>query len=193
MSPGVLSVDLATSGVSGVPGSYWVVRGVGDRALAGMPVPSSEGVWGALVAAGFSNIVCLTAKDPPYDPAPLIVNGFPLEDLIGGGAPSDPLAEATILHQAVSLVLELMSDGQRVVVHCYGGRGRTGTVVGAALVALGHAPGTVAEWLDDVHRGRDRGGWPESDWQRAVLEDFHDGTPRLHHSSAGDLQGPHPS
>jgi hypothetical protein len=98
----------------------------------------------------------LTDKYPRYDPAPLVVDGFMLEDLIGGDAPSDPVEEATIVHQAVSRVLELLSDRRSVMVHCQGGRGRTGTVVGGALVRLGHAPSTVTRWLDELHRGRHR-------------------------------------
>lgn len=168
----LVPVDLALAGVPGVSGSYWVLRGGPE--LAAMPYPAHDGVWGALAAAGFSDVVCLTAKHPSYDAAPLIVNGFPLEDLIGGRSPSDEVREATAVHQAVSHVLRQTTDGRSVVVHCVGGRGRTGTVVGAVLVALGHDPSSVAQWLDELHRGRHKEGWPEADWQRAVLEDFRD-------------------
>jgi hypothetical protein len=168
----MIPIDVALSGIPDVASSYWVLRG--DAALAGMPYPRSDDVWRALAAAGFANVVCLTDNCPRYDPAPLVVDGFMLEDLAGGGPPSDPLEETTIVHRAVAHVLALLSDGRSVVVHCQGGRGRTGTVVGGALVSLGHGPSTVTRWLDELHRGRRRDGWPESDWQRAVLEDFGD-------------------
>ena len=50
-----------------------------------------------------------------------------------------------------------------------GGRGRTGTVIGVALVTLGHDPDKVVDYLDRVARARGRRGWPESPWQAAVV------------------------
>lgn len=59
-----------------------------------------------------------------------------------------------------------------VAVHCHGGTGRTGTVIGAVLVRLGHDPEEVCDWLHQVHVARGRDGWPESDWQQSVLRGF---------------------
>jgi protein-tyrosine phosphatase len=50
-----------------------------------------------------------------------------------------------------------------------GGRGRTGTVIGVALVRIGHAADTTIEHLDRVARARGRRGWPESPWQAEVV------------------------
>jgi hypothetical protein len=50
-----------------------------------------------------------------------------------------------------------------------GGRGRTGTVLGVALVQLGHDPEVVVEHLHRLAVGRGRRGWPESAWQAEVV------------------------
>ena len=50
-----------------------------------------------------------------------------------------------------------------------GGRGRTGTVLGVALVRLGHAPDAVVDYLHRVAVGRGRRGWPESAWQADIV------------------------
>ena len=64
---------------------------------------------------------------------------------------------------------EWWSAGEGVVVHCHGGRGRTGSVIGSALVLLGHDPDTVIDWLYRVQRTRGRRGWPEQPWQAEVV------------------------
>jgi hypothetical protein len=168
--PDLIPIELALDGVPDVSRSYWVLRG--DPSLAGMPFPTSDEVWRALATAAFSNVICLTEERPPYDAASLSVDSFPLEDLVGGHPPADPVQEATIVGQAVRRISQLIRNGKSVVVHCGGGRGRTGTVVGSMLVTLGHDPMLVTQWLDEIHHRRGRPGWPESDWQQAVLEDF---------------------
>jgi hypothetical protein len=50
-----------------------------------------------------------------------------------------------------------------------GGRGRTGTVLGVALVHLGHDPDAVVDHLHRLAIGRGRRGWPESPWQADVV------------------------
>ena len=50
-----------------------------------------------------------------------------------------------------------------------GGRGRTGTVIGVALVQLGHDPEAVIDYLHRLAVGRGRRGWPESLWQADVV------------------------
>jgi protein-tyrosine phosphatase len=58
------------------------------------------------------------------------------------------------------------------VVHCVGGRGRTGTVLGCVLRELGHSPGEVVDFLDRVHKARGKAGWPESPWQGQLVRDW---------------------
>ena len=70
-----------------------------------------------------------------------------------------------MVDEAAADVVEHITRGIGVAVHCMGGRGRTGTVLGVALVRLGHEPDTVVDYLHRVAVGRGRRGWPESAWQ----------------------------
>jgi hypothetical protein len=138
--------------------------------LAAMPYPASFD-WEAAAAAGFRTVVCLTTE-AVYDPAPLRSAAFGLEDLFHGGPPADPDGEFHRVDRAVAAVRSSLRDREGVIVHCEGGTGRSGTVIGATLVVLGEDPVAVAAWLNGVHRARGRAGWPESPWQRDVLDRF---------------------
>ena len=146
---------------------YWVVRD--PVPLAGMAYPGRVD-WAALAAEGLGHVVCLTDNAPRYDPAPLTHTAVRLEDLFSGGSPTDPAAEAARVRRAVDAVVDHLAAGTGVVVHCMGGRGRAGTVLGAALVRLGHDPDDVVGYLHRVHVGRGRkDGWPESAWQAGIV------------------------
>ncbi|MCC6899942.1 MAG: tyrosine-protein phosphatase [Polyangiaceae bacterium] len=136
--------------------------------LFGMPYPvrlGREG-WEALSAAGARGVLCLAGERPRYDPAPLEqIGAVDLDDLVDGDLPRDPATEVVLVRQQVDLVLDRLAQGMGVVVHCAGGTGRTGTVLGAVLVRLGHDPERVLEYLDGLHRARGRAGFPESEWQ----------------------------
>jgi predicted protein tyrosine phosphatase len=97
---------------------------------------------------------------------------MPLEDLAYGKVPTNPEGELIKIRRAVDAVIESLDRQDGVLVHCDGGTGRSGTVVGAVLVDMGERPGEVAAWLDRVHLTRGRSGWPESPWQSTVLEWF---------------------
>ncbi len=56
------------------------------------------------------------------------------------------------------------------MVHCHGGTGRTGTVLGCVLRELGVQAAEVIDFLDRVHKARGKPGWPESSWQRELVE-----------------------
>ena len=88
--------------------------------------------------------MCLTHDVAPYDPAPCTVTAIRLQDLVSGGAArSIPNASATLVSSAAADVVAHIERGIGVAVHCMGGRGRTGTVIGVALVQLGHDPDAV--------------------------------------------------
>ena len=133
-------------------------------ALAGMAYPSRVD-WQALHDEGLRRVVCLTHDEAPYDPAPLAVAAIALQDLYTGVIPDDPDAELARIVRAATVVIDSVSAGEGVAVHCRGGRGRAGTVLGSALVLLGHEPEAVINHLDRIHTIRGKGGWPESAWQ----------------------------
>ena len=88
---------------------------------------------------------------------------------MSGGPPDDPEHERARVFEAAADVVSHMERGIGVAVHCMGGRGRTGTVLGVALVQLGHEPEAVVAYLDATARARSKLGWPESPWQAEVV------------------------
>lgn len=138
--------------------------------LAGMPHPGPTTPWLALEEAGFQHVLCLTSAAPPYDPTPLrLLHAVALQDLYGGLNPLDPERERREIERAAGLTLEVLGRGEGVLVHCVGGTGRTGTVIGVILRRLGYSAREVVGYLDGVHTARGKDGWPESAWQSDVL------------------------
>ena len=148
---------------------YWVLQH--PAPLAGMPYPSPRTPWPDLAAAGFRHVVCLEDHGPVYDPSPLIVSHrTSLQDLYGGSVPHHPEQEERLIHEAAHAVVCRLQAGEGVVVHCAGGTGRTGTVIGCVLRSLGISAVRVITYLDHLHRARGRSGWPESEWQSQVVQ-----------------------
>ncbi|MBM3673843.1 MAG: hypothetical protein FJW88_02645 [Actinobacteria bacterium] len=147
---------------------YWVMRD--PVALAGMSYPRRT-EWDRLHDAGIGHVVCLTHDPVPYDPTPLTVGAHRLEDLFARAEPTDPLHEAAVVHAAAADVVTRLADGTGVVVHCHAGRGRTGAVIGVALVRLGHEPEAVIDWLHRAQRTRGKRGWPEQPWQARIVRE----------------------
>ena len=150
-----------------VPGDFWWVC-ADPTPLAGMGYPRA-GIWDTLAARGFTHVVDLTCDAAKYDATPLVSHASKLSDLIGRRHPPDPARDETRIRAAAALVAEQWSAGEGVLVHCHGGRGRTGAVLGSALVLLGHDPVVIVDWLHRVQRTRGRRGWPEQPWQAEVV------------------------
>lgn len=143
---------------------------LGPTLLAGMPHPTPATPWTALASVGFRHVVCLTSPVPAYDPAPLgLLHAVGLEDLYGGRAPRNSERELREIRLASDVVLRALQRGEGVIVHCEGGTGRTGTVIGLVLRGLGHSACEIVGYLDAVHRARGKAGWPESSWQAELL------------------------
>jgi hypothetical protein len=147
---------------------YWVSRS--PVALAGMAYPGRAD-WSRLADEGIAHVVCLTHDAAPYDATPCTVAAFRLQDLVSGDPPADPVRERELIFAAADDVVAHVERGLGVAVHCMGGRGRTGTVLGVALVRLGHEPEAVVDYLHRLAIGRGRRGWPESAWQAEVVRE----------------------
>lgn len=175
--PGEMELVEPTAGpvIAGVDSPrefYWVLK---DPApLAGMRYPSAQFPWSTVAAAGFQRVVSL--EPGSYDPSPLsILFAKRLEDLYHGRPPTDPDRQRHLIRDAVAGVVGALRSGEGVVVHCEGGRGRSGTVIGCALRELGWGGSAVINYLDRLHRARATDGWPEAPWQAKLVRDYRAG------------------
>jgi protein-tyrosine phosphatase len=105
-----------------------------------------------------------------------IACAVPLTDQVSQLPPPEPLREERRIRNAVEVAVDKVRLGEGVVLHCVGGTGRTGTVIGCLLRALGHTGPEVRGYLQAVHRARGKalrgGDWLESDWQRNLVTGF---------------------
>jgi hypothetical protein len=150
---------------------YWVLRH--PAPLAGMPAPSSRTPWTAIAEAGFAHVVCLSEAQPTYDPSPLnMLHAVELEDLVFGDPPNMPDREEARIRSAAETALDALKAGEGIIVHCYGGRGRSGTVLGCMLRGLGYPSAAICDHLDRLHKARGKTGWPEALWQAEMVERY---------------------
>lgn len=142
--------------------------------LAGMIRPNDRTPWDEVFSLGIRQVVCLTEGRPNYRPQPLHIAGhFPLQDLYGGITPSNPESEQNLIYAASQMVLSLIKRGVGVAVHCAGGTGRTGTIIGCTLKGLGYNSEQIISYLDQLTHRRIKGcGWPESKWQAEMVLKF---------------------
>jgi protein-tyrosine phosphatase len=157
-----------------LPGSYWVRAG---RLLAG-PHPGSSNPDAMqdridrLLAVGVTYFVDLTQAGERQDYSPLLPTGvqyhrFAMRDF------TVPTRETVI--EVLDAIDSALADGQTVYVHCWGGIGRTGTIVGCFLVRQGL---TGEEALAEIAR-LFHSGSPETDDQRVLVRNW----PRLERSA----------
>jgi hypothetical protein len=148
---------------------YWVLAG--SAPLAGMAYPAWPARWAEMYAAGFRHVICLMRDTFPYAPAPLHpLHAVALADLYGGLQPPDPAAELQKIRAAAALAGDRLARGEGVIVHCAGGTGRTGAVIGCILRDLGFSAAETLAYLNRLHQSRGHEGWPESAWQATVVE-----------------------
>jgi len=146
---------------------YWVIPG---KFLAGEyprnpDEDSSLEKIGRLILAGVNTFIDLTEEDEgllPYQPLLQQVGAdglthqrFAIRDVSVPDSPDDTRAilDAIDLH---------LSQGKLVYLHCYGGIGRTGTIVGCWLSRHGH-PGEAA--LHQLHHLWQQ--CPKSAWRKS--------------------------
>jgi hypothetical protein len=167
-----------------LPESYWVLFG---KLLAGenpvrFDVELTRRRLHALLEAGFDTFIDLTESDElptylallnmeaeaayrrvDYHRFPVLDRGLP--------ARAEMIAILDALDEAIA-------DGHKVYLHCWGGVGRTGTVVGCYLVRHGRtgqqAVDQLAAWWQDVPKRRYFPRSPETDEQVKFILDWHE-------------------
>jgi atypical dual specificity phosphatase len=119
----------------------WVLPG----RLAAMARPWPEDAED-LRSAGIGAILCL-AEDPP---PPELASSFRVrhEPILDFSAP-----DAETLARCVAFLREAIGRGERAVVHCHAGYGRTGTVLAAYLAAEGESPRRAIERVRSLRPG----------------------------------------
>lgn len=154
------------------PRQFYVVLDA-PAPLAGMEYPGMFMPWRHFFNVGFSSVVCLCGDNIQYNPSPLrLLRAVEMEDLHHGGLPVDPAKNERIVREAVDVIVKQLSKDEGVVVHCIGGTGRTGTVIGCVLRRMGYPADDVIRYLNEVNICRGKRGWPESPWQSDMVRRY---------------------
>jgi protein-tyrosine phosphatase len=154
--------------------SYWVIQ---DQFLAGaypgaLDEESAIHRIQSLIHAGINTIIDLTRPEDTYYPYAKLLDketqefniqidqlNFPISDF------DTPAVEVMTL--ILNTIDQRLEAGQRVYVHCVGGIGRTGTVVGCYLARHGLSGEEALIQLEYLRR--EAASWwrrsPESDYQ----------------------------
>ena len=143
--------------------------------LAGMSRPRAETPWNALAAIGFRWIVCLESEAPEYDPSPLgRLLCVEMEDLPceRDDLPRDPERERALIYRAVRATTGRLTAREGTIVHCWGGAGRTGVVLGCVLRWLGHPGDEIVRHLRLLQQERGKSVWHDRAWQAEFILTF---------------------
>ena len=165
-----------------IPNSYWLP---GTRILAGeypgaRDARATSARLELFLDAGITSFIDLTRPGElaPYEPSlremaagrglEVHYQRLPITDF------SVPTPE--FMHRILDLIEAEHAAGRTVYVHCWGGVGRTGTVVGCHLVRSGLDGKAALARLAELWRTVEKCDWcpdsPESDEQRAFVLDW---------------------
>ena len=156
------------------PNSYWVEPGsflAGEYPVA-IPGWDTTDKLATLVQAGVNHFIDLThSRDrlPPYSGRARAIGtkhqtvvAYERHPIRNGGLPET----ANDMVATLDSIDRALHDGRTVYLHCWGGVGRTGTVVGCWLVRHGHTGGSallqLAQWWREVERSRRQPRSPET-------------------------------
>jgi hypothetical protein len=163
-----------------IPNSYWVRSGT---LLAG-EYPGSRESEGSIdrltsfIRSGIDTFIDLTHEGELPGYAPLL-NGLALGKNIDVTHTRIPILDFGLPSiELMNMILEKVDDslggGKKVYIHCWGGVGRTGTVVGCYLIRHGAKPqealDQLSTWWQSVPKSMFHPRTPETDEQiRFVL------------------------
>ena len=140
-----------------------------------------------LLRAGIDHFIDLTETYDPLEPyagiaaqeASRLDTKFvhALHPIVDGRVPRSP-RETALIFDAIDKALD---DGKSVYLHCWGGIGRTGTVVGCWFVRHGRtgegALAQIAEWWRGMEKSYRRPHSPETDEQFAYVRRWTEPSP----------------
>ena len=160
--------------------SYWVVPG---RFAAGAyPDPAGpDGKLAQLLDAGINVFVNLTQDYPGGTDAHMNRYDIPATDrhavIVRRQIPDNGVTTEDEMISTLDVIDRHLGHGCNVYLHCWGGSGRTGTVVGSWLRRHGYAGATeVIELLRTLRRQGDRKGGsyptPQTWAQHRMVEDW---------------------
>lgn len=133
---------------------YWV------RDVAGCRCPASQAEVQSLAQLGFKAMVSLTEQPLPA----AWLKGF---RVLHEPVPDFTAPSIAQLDRICAFLFACVREGQQPVVHCAMGRGRTGTVLAAYLIACGATPDAA---IDEVRRACP--GAIETPEQEACLTEY---------------------
>jgi hypothetical protein len=156
-----------------IPASYWVVPG---RMLAGeYPGALTEEDTVTRLAAfhecGVTSFIDLTEEHeglPPYEALLPKEVRFMRKAIVDFGCPTPEQMSKTL-----DLIDAELERGEVVYVHCWGGRGRTGTVVGCWLVRHGSSGEEALATIKSLREHVPHAAWapsPETADQRQLVK-----------------------
>jgi ADP-ribosyl-[dinitrogen reductase] hydrolase len=167
--------------------AWWVEPGA---VLAG-EYPAARGDRGTttakvnlLVDAGMRTFIDLTTAEDRLDPYADVLAATARARRLDLRHVNVPIPDLGVVHDDEYLRLVELIDGHRprggTYLHCWGGVGRTGTVVGHLLLSQGHDYDTAVETLRTLRAGTRKAArsCPQTDVQHAVLRRAAGAAPR---------------
>ena len=162
------------------PNCYWVEPG---RLLAGEYPGASQAAVARqklqqIVASGVTFFLDLTSPDDGLAPyADLLTTDFAVH-YRRLAIPDYSVPSVAQMTQTLDVIDGALAAGQVVYLHCWGGVGRTGTVVGCHLVRHGSsgeaALAQIAHWWQTVEKRDRHPHSPETSAQRQMVRTWHE-------------------
>jgi len=174
--------------------SWWVIPG---ELLAGCYPGATDPVaakvkLAALVAASMRTVICLQEPDErsrdgqPFAPYEALLIEAAREQGVDAKVLRFPIRDvdtptSQLMQDILNAIDAELRNGRAVYIHCWGGHGRTATVVGCWLVSRGltgeEALRRIAE-LRDGHPELRHEPAPQTEKQRAMVRNWHRGPQR---------------
>ena len=180
--------DAASRSRPPIPNSYWVIPGqfaAGEYPGDLHPAEAGARLRG-LLAEGVSHFIDLTQDIDLLQPYAGVLAEEARKLGVTAVHESHPIRDMSVPRtpEEMTGVLDAIDDaldsGEKVYLHCWGGVGRTGTVVGCWLVRQGmtgdEALDQIREWWQHVPKSWRNPRSPETERQRDYIRNWNEGS-----------------